>query len=46
MIEDPTTKIGRPRQIYTGPTLTHYVPDRPAPVNGGRLSLGRRRALA
>ena len=26
MIENPTTKIGRPRQIYTGPTLTHYVP--------------------
>jgi citrate synthase len=24
--EDATTKIGRPRQIYTGPTLTHYVP--------------------
>ncbi len=26
MMEDPTTKIFRPRQIYTGPTLTHYVP--------------------
>jgi len=26
MIENPTTKIGRPRQIYTGPTLSHYVP--------------------
>ena len=26
MIEDPTTKIGRPRQIYTGPALTHYIP--------------------
>ena len=26
MIEDPTTKIGRPRQIYNGPTETHYVP--------------------
>ena len=26
MMEDPTTKIGRPRQIYTGPTQTHYVP--------------------
>ncbi len=25
MIESPTTKIGRPRQIYTGPTLNHYV---------------------
>jgi citrate synthase len=26
MIEDPSTKIGRPRQIYTGPTESHYVP--------------------
>jgi citrate synthase len=26
MMDDPTTKISRPRQIYTGPTLTHYVP--------------------
>jgi citrate synthase len=26
MMEDPTTKIGRPRQIYTGPTLHHYTP--------------------
>ena len=26
MIEDPTTKIGRPRQIYTGPIATDYVP--------------------
>jgi citrate synthase len=26
MSEDPTTKIFRPRQIYTGPTLTAYVP--------------------
>jgi citrate synthase len=25
MIEDPSTKISRPRQIYTGPTETHYV---------------------
>jgi citrate synthase len=25
-IEAPGTKIGRPRQIYTGPTLSHYVP--------------------
>ena len=23
MIEDPTTKIGRPRQVYTGPTERH-----------------------
>jgi citrate synthase len=26
MMEDPTTKISRPRQIYTGPTLQPYVP--------------------
>ena len=26
MIEDPNTKIGRPRQIYTGPTENHYKP--------------------
>jgi citrate synthase len=26
MMEDGTTKIGRPRQIYTGPTETQYVP--------------------
>ncbi len=26
MIESPATKIGRPRQIYLGPTLNHYVP--------------------
>jgi citrate synthase len=25
MIEDPNTKIGRPRQIYLGPTQSHYV---------------------
>ena len=25
MIEDPATKIGRPRQIYTGPTERDYV---------------------
>jgi citrate synthase len=25
-MDDPTTKIARPRQIYTGPTLTHYLP--------------------
>jgi citrate synthase len=25
-MEDPGFKIGRPRQIYTGPTQTHYVP--------------------
>ncbi len=26
MIEDNTTKIARPRQIYTGPTMLDYVP--------------------
>ncbi|MFO1536735.1 MAG: citrate synthase [Actinomycetota bacterium] len=26
MTEDPRTKIGRPRQIYTGPTQRNYVP--------------------
>jgi citrate synthase len=26
MSEDPSTKISRPRQVYTGPPLTHYVP--------------------
>ncbi len=25
-MEDTATKIGRPRQIYTGPTVTNYVP--------------------
>ena len=26
MIESPATKIGRPRQIYVGPTKRPYVP--------------------
>ncbi len=26
MTEDPETRIGRPRQIYTGPTERSYVP--------------------
>jgi len=26
MIEDPTQKIGRPRQLYTGPTERAFVP--------------------
>jgi citrate synthase len=26
MVEDNTTKIARPRQIYTGPTKLEYVP--------------------
>jgi len=25
-MEDAGTKIGRPRQIYTGPTVTNYLP--------------------
>jgi len=25
MVESPATKIGRPRQIYTGPTKRPYV---------------------
>ena len=26
MIDDPQTKIGRPRQLYTGPVERAYVP--------------------
>ena len=26
MIEDPQQRIGRPRQLYTGPTERDYVP--------------------
>ncbi len=26
MMDDPNTKIARPRQIYTGPTMQHYTP--------------------
>jgi citrate synthase len=26
MITDPDQKIGRPRQLYTGPTERSYVP--------------------
>ena len=26
MMSDPVTKLGRPRQIYTGPTERPYVP--------------------
>jgi citrate synthase len=26
MFDDPSTKISRPRQIYTGPVLNHYTP--------------------
>jgi citrate synthase len=34
MTEDSTTKIGRPRQIYIGPTLTNYVPIEKRPSRG------------
>jgi citrate synthase len=26
MIEDPSQKIGRPRQLYTGSTRRDYIP--------------------
>ena len=26
MLDDPTQKIGRPRQIYTGAAMRDYVP--------------------
>jgi citrate synthase len=26
MISDPGQKIGRPRQLYTGPTQRDYIP--------------------
>ena len=26
MLEDPTQRIGRPRQLYTGPAQRDYVP--------------------
>jgi citrate synthase len=26
MIEDPENRIGRPRQLYVGPTEREYVP--------------------
>jgi citrate synthase len=26
MLADPATKIGRPRQVYTGPAERAYVP--------------------
>jgi citrate synthase len=26
MFDDPNTKISRPRQVYTGPGLSHYLP--------------------
>ena len=42
MIDDPQTKIGRPRQLYTGPAERDYVLldrarlTRPGPASGGR----------
>jgi len=53
MISDPAQKIGRPRQLYTGPTQRDYVPapqrspekaieiKGTAPRNGRRFSVGR-----
>jgi citrate synthase len=26
MVEDPSQRIGRPRQLYSGPLMRHYVP--------------------
>ena len=26
MIEDPMYRIGRPRQLYTGPTMRNFIP--------------------
>jgi citrate synthase len=36
MMEDPTTRIGRPRQIYTGPTERQYVPITQRSSGGGK----------
>jgi citrate synthase len=45
MIEDPDTRIARPRQLYTGPTVRHYVPvQKRASENGS--STGKREAVA
>ena len=44
MISDPEQKIGRPRQLYTGPTQRDYVPVGPA--LGGGQSQREARALA
>jgi citrate synthase len=35
MIEDPTQRIGRPRQLYTGPTQRAYVPAKPRIADPG-----------
>jgi citrate synthase len=26
MIDDPSQRIGRPRQLYVGPQMRHFVP--------------------
>ena len=35
MIEDPATKIGRPRQVYVGPTEREFVPTDQRKPSGG-----------
>ena len=38
MISDPAMRIGRPRQLYTGPTRRDYMPDRAqTPLGFGEL---------
>ena len=45
MIEDPSQRIGRPRQLYTGADRAHLRPDRGALKLGGpALSVPRRQA--
>ena len=41
MMESPATKIGRPRQIYTGPGQAAVRPDRPAGLATARSSRWR-----
>ena len=36
MMEDPTTKIARPRQIYMGPSIRDYVPMEKRPAQNGQ----------
>ncbi len=40
MIEDPATKIGRPRQVYVGAPSATYVAGRPALAYAARRGLG------
>src|SRR5260370_16674880 len=35
MLHDPATKIGRPRQVYTGPPTRHYLPINPPQFPAG-----------